>query len=238
MSVTLILGPMFAGKTSALHSHMAKAMLAGKPTLLLVPHIDTRYTRKALSTSHDGVGLQATRTAALLDVAVPTGVVGIEEAHFFEDLAPFLVQQIQQGNDVYVAGLHADSNRKPWPSISQAMALADHIEFKHASILLRQDRVGWRIERREFRPREVEFKQRDIGERLLPIPNRDKAQLQFEIGEQHCRQATANVKDVLRSQFVEDASDFVKINSSVFVRIIQVKEDVNVDTAADTSLSD
>lgn len=134
MSVTLILGPMFAGKTSALHSHIAKAMLAGKPTMLLVPNIDTRYTRKALSTSHDGIGLQATRTDKLLSIAVPTNgtVVGVEEAHFFEDLPTFLVQQTQAGNHVVVAGLHADSNRQPWPCISQAMALADHIVFKHA----------------------------------------------------------------------------------------------------------
>jgi len=54
-------------------------------------------------------------------------VIGIDEGQFFEDLAEGCELLAQAGYIVVVSALNGTYTRKPWPSVSQLLPLADHI---------------------------------------------------------------------------------------------------------------
>ena len=61
MSLHLIVGPMFAGKTSAIQSVVRRYTSIGKTTLVLTADIDTRYQESADAViNHDRSSVSAT----------------------------------------------------------------------------------------------------------------------------------------------------------------------------------
>jgi thymidine kinase len=92
---------MFAGKSTALLEHTARAQAQGRRVRLLKPGFDTRHGASRVTT-HDGRSLPATPLAAMPVLGSPamphgTAVVLLDEVQFME--AP------QFGGDV-IAGVH------------------------------------------------------------------------------------------------------------------------------------
>lgn len=99
-------------------SELRSAMLSNVEVVLLKPEIDTRYTRKALATSHDGKKMDALLVKDLFEdhPMIPDSVqlIGIDEGQFLPGLLEFCLRWNKRGVDVVVAALNCDFEKKDW----------------------------------------------------------------------------------------------------------------------------
>ena len=140
MSLRIVVGPMFAGKTSEIQSVVRRYGCLGKNVLVLTADIDTRYQRDAV-VNHDqaaiparGVdvrGLEAVLTWPAF--AAATAVV-VDEAQFFVGcLVDFVRTAVDRyGKHVVVVGLDSDAEQRPFGDVLALAAHADSIEKKTA----------------------------------------------------------------------------------------------------------
>jgi thymidine kinase len=127
MSLTIIIGPMFSGKTTRLLEHGRQ----DAQTRYIKHCIDTRYDTASICT-HDGAHQMASVTETLCDVDV-TNVnrVCIDEGHFFSDLH-VADQWAQQGKHVFVAGLISDKHRQAFASTTLLLPACDRVEVLYS----------------------------------------------------------------------------------------------------------
>ena len=132
MRLDLILGPMFAGKSSALIARVRRARALGWKTLLLTSALDTRYGEGDVVT-HDkdrvsAVGVKGLMTCLGTPEYTEARLIVIEEAQFFVDLVAFVRYAVEKdGKDVVAVGLDGDSDRRPFGSVLELVPLADTV---------------------------------------------------------------------------------------------------------------
>ncbi|KAJ7964732.1 Thymidine kinase [Quillaja saponaria] len=114
--VHVIVGPMFAGKTTALLRRMKSEGSNGRNVAMIKSSKDTRYAIDSIVT-HDGAKFPCWALPNLLSFREKYGdeayekldVIGIDEAQFFEDLYDFCCKAADHdGKTVVVAGLDGD----------------------------------------------------------------------------------------------------------------------------------
>jgi thymidine kinase len=134
MSLTLIIGPMFAGKSSAILQKVRRAEILGWKHLVLTNRIDVRYEASGTQiVTHDHAGMDACGIIKLEEVFgtdrySEAKLVVIEEAQFFTDLYTFVLKAVEEdGKEVVVVGLDGDSDRKPFGQILEVLPLADEV---------------------------------------------------------------------------------------------------------------
>ena len=127
---TLLLGPMFSGKSSALLSEVDKATIAKIPCCIVRPKTDTRkfFTHSKMESD-------------LCDIynvedlkQVPAGqyeLICIDEAQFFSSLYESL-KWVAEGKRVFIAALNGDRHQKEWDVVQKMIPLADDIVFLKA----------------------------------------------------------------------------------------------------------
>lgn len=127
--VTLLIGCMFSGKTTT----MLRILAAAPPRAVLgVKHArDVRHIGDHII-SHAGLCLKATVVVGSDElVGLPVDgvrIVGIDEAHFFDDGLVDAVQSLSlRGIDVILTGLDRTSWGRPFPLIRRLGAVADEI---------------------------------------------------------------------------------------------------------------
>lgn len=128
MRLTVITGPMFAGKSTALTSHVRRWRIAGRKVLVVKPLVDTRS--EAVRT-HDGQEVETYRVpdadlAPMLATAHES-YLAIDEAQFFSPEALTRALSVWQGRHAIVAGLNRDYRGQPFPSIATVLPFADEI---------------------------------------------------------------------------------------------------------------
>lgn len=133
MSLELVIGPMFAGKTSALQSIIRRHEALGIKCIVFKPTRDSRYPHDAYITSHDRVRVYATAVNSLMsefhsEYYQSLKLIVIEEGQFFDDLYDFVIRAVEvDGKHVVVGGLDGDRFRRPFGQILQLIPLADRI---------------------------------------------------------------------------------------------------------------
>ena len=140
MSLRIIVGPMFAGKTSEIQSVVRRYGCLNKSVLVLTADIDNRYQRDAV-VNHDRVSVpaHAVSITGLMEVlqwlgfAEATAIV-VDEAQFFVGcLIPFVRAAVDDhGKHVVVVGLDSDAEQRPFGDVLALAAHADSIEKKTA----------------------------------------------------------------------------------------------------------
>jgi thymidine kinase len=128
--ITLIMGPMWAGKTNEIIRRIRLARYAGYTTKLFKYAKDTRYTKQSLVVSHDGVQEEAIpiMSAHFAMEGVEEGdIVFFEEGQFIADVAEVAELLANQGHQVFISALASDYKREPFPLISELIAKADKI---------------------------------------------------------------------------------------------------------------
>jgi thymidine kinase len=139
MSLELIIGPMFAGKSSALQSIVRRRKAIGWNVLVVKHTVDVRYlepssTENNLVINHDNVACPAIARDSLmplidLDVFIDARLIIVEEGQFFADIVPFVLAAVEtHGKDVVVVGLDGDAHRKPFGKILELIPLADTVQ--------------------------------------------------------------------------------------------------------------
>ena len=136
MSLHLILGPMFSGKSTRLLQHYQTwSQLVDVRVCMIKPNMDTRYTSDAVVCTHN----HHTQPCQLIPVdglrtfTTDAKVVLIEEGQFFVGLYDFVFHAITVDRKrVYVSALNGDAYRRPFGDIPQLLPLCSEVEYLHA----------------------------------------------------------------------------------------------------------
>ena len=134
--LTVVTGPMFAGKTTWLLQELARLDEENKKCLVLRPVIDNRYGDNAIY-AHGGNG---NYPATEVDTHDPNGIISIltsidgvdtvvvDEAMFFpQALVEVIEVVLAQGTNVIAAGLDTDYRREPFGVMPELMKMANSI---------------------------------------------------------------------------------------------------------------
>jgi thymidine kinase len=133
-SLELIIGPMFAGKSSAIIRLVNRYKSIGFPILLVSHASDTRYSEIPAVVNHDHVSIPCKHWSSLMDHLGDADyqeaqIVVIEEAQFFPRLREFVVHAVDvDKKNVVVVGLDGDADRKAFGEILNLVPLADSIQ--------------------------------------------------------------------------------------------------------------
>jgi len=145
MSISLVIGPMFAGKSLEVLLQVNKLFIAKKKCLLIRSKLDTRYTDESITDltacTHNKISAKeipvqfADTIEECLDYIKKEQiqVVGIDEGQFFSDIAQMCdVLASKLGILVFVAALDGDYMREPFANVSKLIPLCDHVEKIHS----------------------------------------------------------------------------------------------------------
>ncbi|XP_022966756.1 thymidine kinase a-like [Cucurbita maxima] len=133
--VHVIVGPMFAGKTTSLLRRIQSESINGRSVAIIKSNKDTRYGLDSIVT-HDGMKLPCWAVPNLSSFKQKFGegaydkldVIGIDEAQFFDDLYDFCREAADMdGKTVIVAGLDGDYLRRSFGSVLDIIPLADSV---------------------------------------------------------------------------------------------------------------
>lgn len=132
MSLEIIVGPMFAGKSSYLLSTIRRYTAIGWSVLTITSDIDTRYATNAIC-SHNQEKYPARAVKLLMPLLQDTqyesaNLIIIEESQFFDDLIEFVLHSVEHKNKfVVVVGLDGDSERRPFGKILELIPYCDKV---------------------------------------------------------------------------------------------------------------
>ena len=133
--IEVICGSMFSGKTEELIRRLKRAKIANQKVEIFKPKVDNRYDEKKV-VSHDANSILATpidHSSKLLELAEGVGVVGIDEAQFFDNELPDVCQKLALvGKRVIIAGLDMDYKGNPFGPMANLLAVAEYITKVHA----------------------------------------------------------------------------------------------------------
>ena len=133
--IEVICGSMFSGKTEELIRRLKRVKIANLKVEIFKPRMDVRYHELKI-VSHDENAIVSTPVDSsqnILLLANEVDVVGIDEAQFFDDQLPEVIDQLAlQGIRVIVAGLDMDFTGKPFGQMPFLLAKADFITKLHA----------------------------------------------------------------------------------------------------------
>lgn len=132
--ISLIIGPMYSGKTSELIRRYRRHKLANRNVIFVKYDQDNRYDVHHVVT-HDGLHVEAHNVHHLFELMdiiqrENTQVVCIDEIQFYEDAVAFCNQMANEyGIIIEACGLNGDFQQKSWENISQLQAMVDSISF-------------------------------------------------------------------------------------------------------------
>lgn len=134
MSLEIILGSMFSGKSTTLIKKTEGFQKIGKKCLLVNHVLDSRVSGNFVKT-HDTITLSAVKTddLATLDVKDYFDVILIDEGQFFTNLKTEVEKMLQKNKIVIVAGLNSDFNMNKFGEMIELIPLADNIIYLQAN---------------------------------------------------------------------------------------------------------
>jgi len=133
MSLDILIGPMFAGKSSRILSIVSRYSALGTPVLVVKHSKDTRYGTNSAIVTHDGNTVPCLCVHDLDDIPLNEllkyQVILVDEAQFFHNLIPFVEYAVDtHRRNLYLIGLDGDSNRRKFGEILDCIPLADRVE--------------------------------------------------------------------------------------------------------------
>lgn len=143
-SLEIFIGPMFSGKTSKLLDLYKQYKFCNIPVCVINHSADTRYHESMLS-SHDKIMVPCIQTSLLFDVwnydeslnneslnnnhlkLREASVILINEAQFFDDLYPCVLDMLKENKRIYLGGLDGDFERKKFGTILDLIPFCDKV---------------------------------------------------------------------------------------------------------------
>lgn len=127
----IILGCMYAGKTSKLINIYNMMKFSNIPTLVINYEEDTRYSSTQLST-HDKKMIPCIQCLNLMEIIknghIKEKVIIINEGQFFPDLVKFVKEMLVKDKHIYVCGLDGDYQMKKFGGILDLIPLCNEVE--------------------------------------------------------------------------------------------------------------
>ena len=140
--IEIILGPMFAGKSSELIRRTGRYKSIGKNVLLINHSYDIRTDNNVQT--HSKYKERAIKVSSLMDlldkdIFKHADVIGIDEAQFFNDLYNFVVLAEKYNKIIIVSGLDGDYKRQPIGQILNLIPLCDNVVKLNAYDMIDKD---------------------------------------------------------------------------------------------------
>jgi len=123
--ITLIIGPMFSGKTTELLRRLNRDRIAGKKVILIRNNIDKREILTHDNLSFGQIKVIITKILSEIDVS-GYDVIGIDEGQFFDDLMTANIWA-NLGKNIMIAGLDATSEQKPFGKILNIIPFCEEV---------------------------------------------------------------------------------------------------------------
>lgn len=124
--IEVIAGSMFSGKTEELIRRLRRAKYARQPIQVFKPRIDDRYSADHVASHNKSL---FPSTVIEKHLAPETRVIAVDEAQFFDDELPAVVNRLaDRGIRVIIAGLDMDWKGEPFPPMPELMAIAESVE--------------------------------------------------------------------------------------------------------------
>ena len=123
-------GPMKCGKTKKLISTYNEVKEQNPKTLMFKPTIDDRFNKIGV-VSRDGDSVEAKCISTIDDLkgyAFICDNLFIDEFQFLSGHMSVILDLLNRGKNIYVAGLNLTAERKPFGLMPELMCLATHIE--------------------------------------------------------------------------------------------------------------
>lgn len=141
--IELVIGPMFAGKTTELRRRVKREIHARRSCFVIKYAKDVRYDACNVA-SHDQLTLRAQAAVSRLDEVQEQwrkfDVLAIDEGQFFSDLVDFCNTAADAGKIVMVAALDGDYRRKPFGQICELVPYCESVEKLTAVCMMCHDR--------------------------------------------------------------------------------------------------
>jgi thymidine kinase len=129
MSLEIILGSMYSGKSTTLIKKTEGFQKIGKRCLLVNHVLDSRVSGNYVR-SHDDITLEAIKTDDLATLDVKNfDVILIDEGQFFTNMKREVEKMLEQKLTVIVAGLNSDYNMKKFGEMINLVPIADNIIY-------------------------------------------------------------------------------------------------------------
>jgi len=138
--IELIIGPMFASKTTEMVCRIHRAALANQASVIIKYRGDSRYDDGAVVTTHAGIKQTSTPETKILapiriviasclsEVDISEPFIGIDEGQFFPDLVECCERWAAKGHCVIVAALDGDFARRPFGHVCSLIPLCESVE--------------------------------------------------------------------------------------------------------------
>lgn len=133
MSLEIVLGPMFSGKSSYALSYIRRQKSIGRKVIAIKPSLDNRYSENEEIVTHDQERIQC----ILWDVNEPISpsrvildadCIVIEEGQFFKGLYNCVNYLLKgHGKNILIVGLDGDANQKVFEEMLHCIPLADKV---------------------------------------------------------------------------------------------------------------
>jgi thymidine kinase len=128
MSLKLIVGCMYSGKTTEILRIVNSLKHIDEIPIIIKPVLDNRYSIDKISTHNKNEYDCITLNELSEFKDINNNYIIIEEAQFFKDLYLFVIQQVEINNkNIIVVGLDGDSNRENFGDIHKLIPLCDDI---------------------------------------------------------------------------------------------------------------
>ena len=132
MSLEVVIGPMFSGKSSYALSYVRRQRAIGKRVIVIKPNIDNRYSNEAVVVTHNN----ETIPCMMWDVSNPICKISdtnydcfvIEEAQFFIHLDHFCSHLLlREHKHILVVGLDGDAQQNKFGEVLDIIPLATSV---------------------------------------------------------------------------------------------------------------
>ncbi len=135
MSLHILIGPMFAGKSSRVADIVSRYSALGSQVLLINHADDVRFGGDHVTHNNRKTPCLSVRDLHDIpnNVLANADVIVVDEAQFFSSLVGFCEHVVDTlEKKVYLVGLDGDSERRPFGDVLNCIPLADTVEKIHA----------------------------------------------------------------------------------------------------------
>lgn len=133
MTLDIVFGPMFSGKSTYALSYIRRQRAIGKTVVVIKPNIDIRYSTEDVLITHDKeqipCGIWNTQYPLRLTEQMKSAdCIVFEEAQFLHGLATFVQDLIVNfKKNVLIVGLDGDAHQRPFGEIFQCIPWATNV---------------------------------------------------------------------------------------------------------------
>jgi len=140
LTLEVIIGPMFSGKTSELIRLVEREVYARRKAAIFKPSFDRRYSARQVA-SHNGLrydafSIEASKAGVrrIPELAEKEGleVIGVDEVQFFDDSIVSLLDDMAYRKQVIACGLNMNFRAQPFRATMQLAAKADRVRYLSA----------------------------------------------------------------------------------------------------------